>query len=289
VTLKLPRFQQTQPSWSLLRNYLNKFAASIESNDAAQELQIEQLELAINTANAIMPDIAPITITADYTGTVNTGQLPRSIRAYRYNGSTDVSDDATWSVDASAGITASVDLTGLVTITAISASGTIVVTSDHNDIERSKTIVVTLETASAPSTGTGGGTSSTDTSFASFNSTTFATVSDELTVTVGSSGEVQLTAPLMVYTDEAGASGSFDVKGIWQWWDGGAWVDQGTESSSHPDCSYLGGMMNEGSLVVAYLRTGLAAASSQRFRLQARNNSGTRIMYLSGEASAVAV
>lgn len=299
MAFSLPPLPQQEPTWPQMQAWWQQVIEAIVTNENAQTDLIQQILDAQATADealaegrAIMPDLSAVTVSADYTGAVNPGQLPRSVQASRFDGSTDVTASSAWSMTASAGITASVNpTTGLVTFTDVDASGTYTVTSVHNSISRSRTAAVTLQSASAPSTGSSGGTSATDTSFTAFSAATHSVVSDELTVTVGTSGNVQLSAPLAVYTAEAPPTGTFEVFGVWQWYDTGTttWVDVGTEVASNPDATYFGGMMSEGTLNVSVLKSGLAASSSQKFRLMARTTTGSRLMYLEGEASAVAV
>jgi hypothetical protein len=63
-----------------------------------QQLSSIQSELgALEAAQEFMADLAPITITADYTGVVSpSAQLPKSIAAKRYNGATDVTAECEW-------------------------------------------------------------------------------------------------------------------------------------------------------------------------------------------------
>jgi hypothetical protein len=212
------------------------------------------------------------------------------VLATRMDGTTDVTTSAAWSRTVDSGdITSTIGAaTGILNITALGSSGVVTITSVHDGITKSRKVTVTKQVGDAPMTGGGGGTASQDNTFASFNSTTMATVSDELTVTVGAGGTVTLSAPLEVYTDEVGPTGTFEVFGIWQWWDGAVWVDRGTETASSPDCNVTAGPVGfPGSIAVSNVHSGLVAAASEKYRLQFRNSSGTRVMYLSGTASAV--
>lgn len=278
-------------------------AASMEAaiNKLVKKLPIdakEAVDAATAAAGALMNDIAPVIVNAAHTGTVETGQLPRNVLAKRYAGTEDVTTLSSWSASTDSGsITYTIGAaTGVLNITALGASSVVTITSVHNGVSLSKKVTVTKNLAAAPATGSGGGTSASDTTFNSFNSTTHATVSDVLTVTVGSTGQVALSAPLGVTTAaEAPSSAGLDVKGIWQHdtTGGGVWADLGTEASSDPDVvvqfdsEISAYTVDAGSISVSHTITGLAASSSQKFRLNFRNNSGTRVMYLSGTASAV--
>jgi hypothetical protein len=256
------------------------------------EAQFTDIFLAL----ASVSEVAPITINADYTGAVNpSSQLPRMFGVKRFNGDTDVTTLTAWSLTATSGITASIGAaTGIVTITGVTASGTITVSSLYNGITKTRLVTVTRVVGAPPSTGSGGGGSTaSDTTFNSINSTTHAAISDELTVTVGSSGTVTLNAPLSTDTAAASPSGTFPVYGLWRWWNGAAWADVGTEVLSSPSCvvdfdseiSIYG--TDPGSLTVNTSKTGLTAGSSQKFQLYARNSSGTRTMTFTGTASAI--
>lgn len=266
----------------------------IEAQITDLAAQLVLIQTAQDTADASMPDIPDVTITADSSGTVHAGQLPRNVAAKRFDGATNVTATSTWSFTVDSGsITATIGAaTGVLNITALGSTSVVTITSVHNSITKSRKVTI-IKSIAAPSSGGGGGTSATDTAFASFNSTTHAAVSDELTVTVGSAGEVALSAPLSVYTAEEAPAGTFEVFGIWQWFDGAAWVDRGVEVASDPDARVVFDaeqsiyFASAGTLSVSHTHTGLVAGSSHKYRLMARNAAGTRIMYLSGTASAV--
>jgi hypothetical protein len=257
------------------------------------EAQFADIFLAL----ASISDVAPITIVADYTGAVNpANQLPYQVAIKRFSGDTDVTTLTVWSLAADAGITATIGAsTGLLSITAITASGNITVSSLYNGITKTKLVPVTLSIGAPPSTGTGGGSSTaSDTTFNSINSATHAAISDELTVTVGSSGTVTLNAASLTVRTAKDTTGTFPVYGIWRWWNGSSYVDVGTEVQSSPNCtldfdSETGIYFFDpaGSLTVNSSKSGLGVSSSQKFQLYARNSSGTRTMTFTGTASAI--
>lgn len=282
--------------------YWQRHCQAIEEADAIQAQALLDIQtaltnagIALTTARARMPALAPITITANSSGTVDTGQLPRAAQFRRYELTTDVTTTSTWSATLLTGsATFSIGAaTGILTITALAASSTIEVTSVRDGV--TLTAVLVVNKVNAPAGGaSGGGTSASDSSFASFNSASHAPVSDELTVTAGSGGTVTLTAAnLVVSTAAAAPAGSFPVLGKWEWdsTGGGVWVDVGTEDANTIDCSVddLGGgsfLMSEGSLTSNEVKSGLVALSSHKFRFSARNNAGTRTMYLAGTVNA---
>jgi hypothetical protein len=134
-------------------------------------------------------------------------------------------------------------------------------------------------------------------SFNSISTTTHVPITPELSVVVGASGTVTLDtdgddviyADLTVRTNPNAPTGTFKVWGKWQWWDGTAWADVAAEVSTTPDVivsftdSY---QVDPGVLIVNTSKTGLTPGSNAKFRLMARNDSGTRLMMFGGKAAA---
>lgn len=254
--------------------------------------KIEQLFDDVFTALASMSEVAPITINADYQGNVDpASQLPYQFTVQRFNSTTDVTTGSTWSISIPGGITASIGAaTGIVTITAITSSGTITVQSVYNGVALTRLVAVTLSLAGAPSSGSGGGTSASDTTFNQISSASHAAISDTLAITVGSGGTATLSANLTVRMNPK-VEGTWPVFGKWQYDNAGTWTDIGTEVESNPDCTVENdGVLYyapAGTLTVNTSQGGFPASSSQSFRLMARNSSGTNTMTFSGTASAV--
>jgi hypothetical protein len=269
---------------------------AIEAQEETQNGLITDILLAL----ASISEVAPITIAADYTGTVNPSeQLPLDIAIKRYSGDTDVTSTTAWSCTPSSGITATIGAsTGILDIAAVSASGTVLVTSLYQGITKTRLVSITRTVGAPPTTGAGGGgggsggTTATDTTFNTINSTSHAAISDELIVTVGSTGDVDLNAALSVYTAASGVSATYPVLGLWRWWDGAAWQDVGTEVQSDPDAEIVTDLPNPavlypGTLNVSTTKSGLTPTNSEKFQLYARKNTGTRVMSFSGSASAI--
>jgi hypothetical protein len=208
----------------------------------------------------------------------------------------------------SGGITASIDSTsGALTITACTSSSVIEVTSvrvvNGTSLTLTKRFNVVVQKASAPPSGGGSGggssaTTATVSTFTMFTLNTRTTVTSTLSVVVGTGGRVDLSAPLSYTTDSSTSTGTFPIKGIWQWdsTGAGAWVDIGTEFSSSPDLFVFidsdlpppRKTWDDGGINITGAKTGLTAGSTQKFRLQARNQtSNVSNMYLYGTASAV--
>lgn len=275
-----------------LSDTLADIQAAMDAAAAAQE----SADNAALVAGARQPDVAPITVTADSSGTVNPDQLPRNVAFKRFNLTTDVTTTSAWSATLKTGAaTFSIGAaTGILNITALPTSSTIEVQSVRDGVTLTSILIVNKSNAGVGG-GSGGGGSSSDSAFSSFNSTTHAAVSDELTVTAGAAGEVSLiAADLVVSTTPVAPTGVFPVYGKWQWdsTGGGVWVDVGTEDldTSSVQVDDLGGgeyLAQTGILTSNETKTGLTPSSSHKFRFMARNDSGTRIMRLSGTVSAV--
>ncbi len=256
--------------------------------------QIESQFSDVLIALASMADIPDVHIAADYTGTPNSGQIPATVQAIRYNGTTDVSSSATWGFTTdNGGITASIDATGILTITAITATTHVTITSTHNGVDKSRTFTVYLDSAAAPSSGTvsGSGTTATDSSLSNISSATHTAISNELSIVIGSNGKATLSSPLTISTAAASPAGTYDVKTIWRHWSGGVWVDMGTETSSNPDCTvtsvHSSYSVTNGTCKNNRSQTGLTPGATEKYQLYGRNASGTRVMTVTGTASAV--
>jgi hypothetical protein len=161
-------------------------------------------------------------------------------------------------------------------------------------------VTVNLVIGAAPVIG-GGGSTNTVTTYNSINSTSYAVIStSDLSVAVGASGTVNLSAVLLVRTTKD-VVGTYPVWGKWQWYNGSAWVDVGTEVESSPSCvissvqvgdSGTSTMLVEtpGTLTLNSSQSGLTSGTNQKFRVAARNDAstGTRTMTFSNPANAVA-
>lgn len=271
--------QQMQTWWQQVRDGLT---SSISALEAAQEFML---------------DIPAVIITADYLGVVSpSSQLPKPIPCQRFNSADDVTDLCEWTAAArNDGVTCSIDsATGILTLTAIGASDTIDVTSTRTIsgalMALAKSFPVTLSVAAAPAGGGGGGGSGGSTSsvsdFAPFFDTTYAVVAT-VSAVAGSSGNIQLSAPLGVTTDAVAPVSSIAVDLIWH--DSGG--DLGSSAHSSPVCrvqkygtEYL---VSDGGVNASYLKTGLTPGNTYSFDLKAKTSTVIRNMYLSGTASAV--
>src|SRR5690606_25754209 len=203
---------------------------------------------ALDAAGAIMPDLPPVTILADYTGAVLDGQLPRNIAAKRFADTTDVTTEAAWTATTlSGGAVYTIGAaTGILNVTAITATTVIEVTSTYDGISRSRKVTV-YKTLQDPPPSSG----STTQYDASINPTTSASYGSAnagiLTITCGASGNVVLAAPLDFVAD---ALGTHNAAGKWQYSAAGAgvWTDVDTESAS--DLATIGAVDEAGHIDV---------------------------------------
>jgi hypothetical protein len=234
---------------------------------------------------------------ADFLGVLSVGQLPRSIQAVRRKGTTDVSSTTTWSIT-TFNCTATISSGGLISITAVSGTGSITVISVRDSVELRTSFDVVVQRAPAPSTGGGGG--GTTASVSSFTSilgnSTWTTLTTDLTVTTGSVGQVQLSAPLEFNVGEPYSNGlnSFGAQLRWQRESSpGTWSTLATVSETDPcfveydtEIGVLYG--SNGTITCNFNSTGLGASTTQKFRLQGFASTGSsRNTWFFGTASAV--
>lgn len=292
-----PEWGNFQIWWQQVVNALQAEFGALEAAaqaQAAADAAAASAELAASVALERMADFAPVTFYADYTGTIDPpSQLPKTIQARRYNDATEVTALADWSISLTSGdADVSIDAaTGVVTVNDLTTNSVVSVISER-DIGGTiaKPLTLYFQTGSAPSGGGGTSDTATDTSFASFNAATYSAVSNELTVVVGSGGIVDMAAPLTATTAAASPAGNFGVKLQWQWWDGATWVDQGSEGAGtvFVTTDFPNFEVEDASVTANAQKTGLTPAASEKFRLMAKNQSGTRTMYVRGTATVAA-
>ena len=119
-----------------------------------------------------------------------------------------------------------------------------------------------------------------------------ASVSPELSCTVGSTGVVNLQATLSITTAAVFPTGTFRTLGIWRWYNGASYVDIGTPTPSDNgaivtyDTQVKIYSTQDDTMTVASSKTGLTAGSAAKFQFYAENYSGTRTMSLYGTITA---
>jgi hypothetical protein len=252
------------------------------------------------TANAVpsLDQIAPVAFAADFLGVLSAGQLPKNINVIRRRGGVDVSSSTTWSIISQVGITGTVTVSssGVVTIptgATIGTSSVIEVRSVRDGTTLDARIGVTRNDAAPPNTGSGGGTTVSDSTFNSVSGTSFVAISDLMTVKTGSSGQVQFAAALTTTVEAALPVGTFPVEMKWQYRTvGGTFADVASEVPSTTDAATLfeGFYYSEdGFIDCSPLKTGLSASTDYEVQLFARRVYSTPIkdVFFIGTASAV--
>jgi hypothetical protein len=243
-------------------------------------------DVTANNEAAMTLPAAPV-FNADFTGTITT-TMPRVVRCYRFRGSSDVSSSTTWSVTPT-GCSATIDSTGSISISAVTATGKIVVTSVRDGKTLTDEFAVIKNTAAPPVSGGGGGGgggggTASDTTIASTSSTSYGGANaGPMTVTAQAGGVVSLSAPLTFSTSGSGGSAA----GKWQWRVvGGSWADVASEIgsatpavTSEPESGYI---------EVNQSKTGLTSGTDYEFQLLLRRSGGSGTFSFSGTASAVA-
>lgn len=254
-------------------------------------------------AGTALDAISPVVFSANYLGELDAGQLPKYLVAVRRSGGVDVSSTTTWSIVSQSGITGgtvTISTGGTITIpsgVSIQPSSSIVVRSVRDNITLETSVGISKIKSPAPSTGTSGGTTVQDSTFNTFNTTSYVAISDIMTVSTGSSGEIQFAAPLDVYSNAAASMSSTNVSMIWRYGASSPTTDVGTATSSDPD-PFNGSLPPEfgggyfpvfGSIDCSPSLTGLSASTAYQVQLFAKVDTsiGTNIMYASGTASAV--
>ncbi len=242
----------------------------------------------IPTPEHNLPGISKITFYADYTGVLNPDQLPREVAIIRTFGSEDVSSETSWSLT-NTNVTASINTDGIITITAVAATGTIQVTSTYKSV----TLVIVIEIEKIQglpptSGGSGGGTSSYTSSITSSVSASYGTGgSGILSAVAGTNGEVACSFPASFQRSTNGNGAAY---GKWQWRIvGGSFADIATEISSDVS-SYKAGSPepadDHGNLIVFMTKTSLTTGTTYEFQLLLRSAGAYSVNYY-GTASVV--
>jgi hypothetical protein len=223
-----------------------------------------------------------VIVNCDSAGVPAAGQLPRTVGIVLKLGNTVVSADAAWSIVSAGAATATVDDTatsaaGNLTVTALPSNADVIVSATYGGVTLRITVSFQRLLAPPPVSGSGGGTSASDTSIVDPASTSFTVVSDTLTITTGSGGQARLVAN--VDYNHFGPVGQ-RIIGRWQRNISGTWTDVGTEISGTDSYTQLdaesGSILDfPGTLSIDQTITGLGASTSQSFRLRTRRSGGT--------------
>ncbi len=250
-------------------------------------------------------DVTGVVVNADYTGTVNSGELPKVRSVRRYVGTTDVSEDTTYTIEAISGCTATVNDTaeseqrGDVSVSDVSAAqGSIIVSAAYGGVTLYKEIPTQLLLAPPPSGGSGGSggaPASTSSLTNPGTNTTHQVMTSNLAVTVGPSGEVDLTAPLTYSADLGTEFDETQLASKWQYSADGTsgWSDVSAEITGSGARRWFqttvpkGQQDFPGNVSVTQTKTGLTNGATAYFRLVGRMvPGGEGIASVSGTATA---
>lgn len=260
------------------------------------------------TAGAVpsLDQVAPVSFTADYLGTLSAGQLPKNINVVRRRGGTDVSDSTTWSILSQTGIaggTVTISSSGVVTIPSgisVSKTSSIEVRSVRDGTTLDAKIGVTRVDAAPPVTGGGGGgTTVSDSTLNAVSGTSFVAISDLMTVKTGSSGQIQFSANLQtsaLAASPAISDPNSNVEVKWQYRTvGGSFADVASAVNSDPDpfvfydAELREYFAEDGAVNCSPTKTGLSTSTDYEVQLFARRTSSspTKDIFFAGTASAV--
>lgn len=248
---------------------------------------LDEAGLGDGTPQLIVP--GSIDIAADSAGTTTT-PLPLTPRCRAVRGAVDYSPITAWSIDVTTGITATINNTadsvdrGVITVTAATAAGTITVSATiPNYAPLVASIPVTRTQASPTSSGGTGATSATTTNFSTFTSTTFAAITDVITVRSTSGGAVRYSGNYDDWGDNAGeAKIQYSLAGANTWNDIAA-ATAGYNVSTSGDPFWGDFQVYPGGCYIAEAtKTGLTASTDYDFRMVARRTAGSGDNMVSG-------
>lgn len=177
-------------------------AADLRYDDDTPIEDLKPDEIGAQVTRAIDVDESALTVLVNDAGTVVAGQLPLSVRAKVTAASTDVSLTADWSIATSSSITATIDNgpsspdRGTITVTALTAPGTITVMALSGGVYLERTVTVSTKGALADKTTAG-------TTDLKPNSVGVPYVVDGADITVGSSTGDIVSTPAAVAIGDA--------------------------------------------------------------------------------------
>lgn len=253
---------------------------------ASMDVTAYDVEL-VNLINTSVLGATAITINADSLGAV-TDALPKYQPYTFVKNGTDITTSVVWavtvqsgvlsaSIGASTGVLSLNTSSGVMTASVVRISATYEGNVRYVDVKINK-VLGDPPSASAPGGGGGGTVTVSGSVVGQTDTTTMVPIGDELSITVPSTGNVQLSA--WYNFSVSSYSGSYGEHAQWYSWNGSAYVALGTETGSITN--YTPALGEDGYGEVSELVTGLTAASTATFRLFMRNTSGTVTRYISG-------
>jgi hypothetical protein len=304
--------QHTAPAGALEGEV--EFLATPTSSPMQHDVWVTGIRLGLTERSADVTSsisgAADISLPCSSAGVLN-GSSPYATEQYKlYENGAQVSAGVTWAVvSATTGVSVSITGTsiGVLTVTGMTVnSGDVVISAARaGKAARQFTLKVSKSNAPPAAGGAGGGTSASQTSgFTGALSGTAATISADLDMTGGTSGNVTLAASL---SNDPGASGSgaWNDRGQWYRWNGAAYVAIGstmdfTTATSETVAGHYDGegyweagysVSEAGSVSNSQTYAGVASGAN-KFRYYAwhlgTSTNTTRAMTFSGTISATA-
>lgn len=269
------------------------FTATPAASPMQHDLWVAGIRLGRTEAGAEVTSVVEGPTTATFahssTGVAEAGQFPRSLSYKLLVGGTEITSGVTWSYIVRNGtMNGFIDTDGaqsmssnVLSVSSLGTnSATVEVRATYNGVTRLTSVTLT-KTFAAPTTGTGGGTTETQTSgFTSLNSSSFSVISNVLdtTLPVGKT-QIDISVNLSITGQSANVVGSNNIEFKVQRNISGTWTDIGSVQNSSPDPrefleepgSYS---TSDGTAVFTINNTGLTASASYEHRVVARYSSG---------------
>ena len=226
---------------------------------------------------------AQINVNASYTGAI-TDALPRTQQYTFITNGQDVTTSTTWSVVVLAGtMSATIGAaTGILSIDKAGGSltsGRVRITANYGGSSRQMEVKITVNNSAIPPAPAAGATTVAGNVNGGISSTTMVAVSDALTVTVGSGGNVALSAN---YAITAATYQAITIQTQWYKWNGTAYVAlaSATQNTGPASCQ-----TDPAYGANSYTDSGNTASSTQKYQLFAKMVNGASAS-LSGDCSA---
>lgn len=288
-----PAYDDTSASTTIIRATFN---TQFQDYYAARQALLNKMDDSASAQSAVIDPFGDVIVYASSAGVAR--GLPKSFSLTASRGNSNITAAGTWSRTSTSGVTCTIGAsTGTLNITALSASDVrLPIMFAYAGITRSATIHIIRQddppTSSGGSGGTGG-TSASTTTLADTTGTTYDptnAISDSLTVTAGSGGQVQCDAPVS-FTRVTSSDGQTGAYGKWQWRvPAGLWADIATEvqesATAINDAVNLANERN-GTLSVTHTKTGLVSGSSYEFRFLWRDRSAPNASRVSRSSGAL--
>jgi hypothetical protein len=265
--------------------FLRTYAATIDA--VAKSISETDGTTGLEIVGPLRVDIA-----GNSDGTVKSGQLTKTVNFAAKVGIGTVAATFTRTV-LSGSITCTIgSSTGVLSITAFSGTlAKVQIDATYNGVTKTIIVEIVLVPDAPPVTGSGGGSSASQSVSGSISSNSYSTVYAEFIVTAGSNGQVALSAPLTYYNHGGTVPYSERAKGKWQWRViAGSYADVTTEITGDYAVGYdddlFGDVHDAGSIAVSMTKTSLTNGTDYQFKLLLRTeNASINLDSLTGTAS----